>query len=143
MRNKSGWVNNGTQLSPHFDFILRGGDEITKERVNEEVMRTLSSYEQKGLRESENSWQALLLDLPCNLRKIIFLEISEFNNCVIGISRDGWPDKNSVIAKLRNGFSQKSKMFSPLAIWRRLDDPHYCTEEICEVFDGTQYLLLN
>lgn len=136
------WKNNGSENAPHYDLILprgRGGDILTS--LNNEIIAHLGGAG-RVVGNSAGPVE-ILKSMPKEMQEVLLIEMRDFGNSIISISRENWPNENSIVVCLANKFSEKSKSVSKNVVWRKLSDPHYCEEEMSQNVEGTEYLLIN
>lgn len=138
----SGWKKNGTDSMPIYEFspskrwaaekieICR---EVTRKKIEDSIFDSVAP--------TNENWIIIFDELPICLKKIVLFEISNGNN-ILSVGKTGWPNGQSVVVSLGNRFHAASRIFCKAAIWRLLDDPHYCREEISESMRKTEYLII-
>lgn len=143
MKKKYGWINNGTDATPHYDFIEPKewpNEKLKDERVR--VFSDLEDLENKKLGKDVKGWLFLAYRLPHDLRNVLISEI-QHGNQLVSLSAENWPTPGSVVARVKFPFHEKNKNFSTGLVWRELKDPHYCHEEISQVVNGTEFILIS
>jgi hypothetical protein len=105
------------------------------------LIQVLRSIENVENQEGETGWQGLARQLPKELRTVLISEL-ELGNTITGIGRSGWPSEESIVVNVSDRFHLASQRTSPHVHWRRLEDPHYCREELSQKFRGVEYLIV-
>ncbi|WP_426072588.1 hypothetical protein [Janthinobacterium sp. DSP2-3-3] len=134
MKNKKYWKNNGTKENPIYDFIYPiswSEEEILKE--NEENIEKIKGKKCEWVKQLEN--------MPKNIMSAAISEIKN-GNVLKSISNNNWPNNGSIVVSFRDKFHEENKKLNGVQ-WRELNDPHYCKEEIAEIFNKTEYLLIH
>lgn len=133
--------NNSSKFSRHYDFILSPGErESFLGSVNREIIAQLTEGGSAIFGEEEPL--EILKSIPFELREVLLLELRDFGNYLVSISKGDWPTENSVVVCLGHNFSEASKVNSDKISWRLLDDPHYCEEEVSQISNGTEFLII-
>ena len=142
MKRKFGWINNGTETTPHFDFVE--SKEWSEQRLEEErrrVFQNIKKLESEELLNNSEGWLILAARLPYDLRMVLVSELQNRNQ-LVSLSANDWPNPGSIVARLKFTFRKENRDVAPSLPWRKLADPHYCQEEICQKANGTEYLLI-
>lgn len=134
MKDEKYWKNNGTKENPIYDFIYPGS--WSEEKVLEKNKKNIEKIKNKKC-----EWTNHLEHMPKNIMAALINEIEQ-GNILKSISKNNWPNNGSIVVRFRDKFHEKNKKLNGIQ-WRELNDPHYCTEEIAEIFNNIEYLLIN
>jgi hypothetical protein len=143
MKIDQAWKKNGAGTIEQYDFSPpRNWDQ---ERIREEmelVTQALRSVRNMENHEFAAGWLRLARQLPQALRLALIFEL-ELGNVMKGIGRSGWPNEDSIVVNVSERFNlaSRQKVLSEVR-WRRLDDPHYCREELSQKVNGVEYLII-
>lgn len=142
MKHSRVWKNNSNGKIIQYDFSPPRS--WSNDRIKEEmksVSQMLRSLGNADDLEGDLGWQDLARQLPKELRMALISEL-ELGNTITGIGRSGWPTNESIVVNVSERFSMASQGISPQVHWRKLDDPHYCREELSQEFRDTEYLII-
>lgn len=134
MKNKKHWKNNGTKENPIYDFTYPTSWE--EEEIFEENKKNIEKIKNKNI-----EWAKQLEHMPNNIMTALINEM-ENGNVLKSISKNNWPNNGSIVVSFRDKFHEENKKLKGIQ-WRELNDPHYCKEEIAEIFNKIEYLLIN
>jgi hypothetical protein len=142
LRNYRGWKNNSNGKIVQYDFSPPRS--WSGERIREEmklVTQALRSIENVENQKCETGWQSLARQLPKELRMALISEL-ELGNTMTGIGRSGWPNDESIVVNVSDRIHLASQRISPQVHWRRLDDLHYCREELSQKYCDVDYMIV-
>lgn len=125
-----------------YDYVIPaswGATRIALER--ERMIDALSSIDVGARPQAGTGWLGLAARLPHALRRLMLLELAA-GNPLRAIGNSDWPTPGSVVVNFGHRFSTASHASTEGVCWRKLDDPHYCVEEISQCVDGIEYLLM-
>ncbi|MDN2698334.1 hypothetical protein O0882_18625 [Janthinobacterium sp. SUN073] len=134
MKNKKHWKNNGTKENPIYDFTYPTSWE--EEEIFKENKKNIEKIKNKNI-----EWAKQLEHMPNNIMTALINEM-ENGNVLKSISKNNWPNNGSIVVSFRDKFHEENKKLKGIQ-WRELNDPHYCKEEIAEIFNKIEYLLIN
>jgi len=142
MKKNNAWKDNCSGNTLQYDFFppkAWDSDRVLEEcRKNIELLR--GNFDEHT-NPKELNWLSLAQKLPKELLHALIIEL-ENENQIIGIGSSNWPNPGSIVVNIRNRFCAESKNSSPNISWRSLDDPHYCKEEMNQIYQGTEYLII-
>jgi hypothetical protein len=137
MKNDQAWKNNSNGGFLQYDFSLPvhwTAGRLAAEWAAIEAPDSSATAQEPG-------WLHLARRLPDALRAALIVEL-QHGNQIASIGSTGWPSDGSVVVSLRDRFSTARKPTPPGVVWRELNDPHYCREELSQKVDGVEFLLI-
>lgn len=137
MKKDTDWKDNSNGELLHYDFSPPA--HWTRERLAAEW--TAIGEPDSRASPQEPGWLHLIRRLPHALRAVLIAELHHGNQ-IGGVGSTGWPDDGSVVVSLRDRFSATRQATPPGVVWRELNDPHYCREELSQKIDGVEFLLI-
>lgn len=138
MAKEEVWKRMKKQNTLQYDFCPpKEWDTSRLLQENNKVADILNSL----MYSDDIEWAEIAKKLPNELIEILIAEINSGNQ-ILEISTGSWPNTGSVVVRLRNRFSKVSRNYSPKSLWRKLDDPHYCLEEIAQVDNSVEHLII-
>lgn len=135
------WKDNSGGDLRQYDFSPPGN--WSPERVAQEqaaILDTLAALD-GAAGPAEEGWLGLARALPQALRDALVLELRAGNQ-LRAIGSTHWPQPNSIVVNVRDRFSAAKDQLPSEVHWRRLDDPHYCREELSQRVDAVEHLII-
>lgn len=135
------WKDNSSGDLRQYDFSPP--ENWTPERVAQEqaaIQDSLTALDGAD-GPAEEGWLGLARDLPQALRAALMLELRAGNQ-LRAIGSTHWPQQNSIVVNVRDRFGAAKDQLPPEVRWRRLDDPHYCREELSQRVDAVEHLII-
>jgi hypothetical protein len=142
MKKSTAWKDNSEGKVIQYDFVPP--ENWSDDRINEEqyrIIEMLSNIDNIVANNLQTGWLGLAIKIPLDLRGALIAELQSGNR-LLGIGSSGWPNEGSVVINISQRFLDKDNALSPDVHWRRLDDPHYCKEELSQIVDGIEYLII-
>ena len=142
MRNNTCWKDNSNEHAVQFDFVPPknwNADHVDAEQHS--IAQTLIDLGSNSLKREAPSWIGLAKKLPQELLRVLIQELNSGNK-MMGIGSSNWPSEGSIVVNLCDRFGAASHTASGETKWRRLDDPHYCREEVSQMLRGVEYLII-
>ena len=141
MNKDQAWKNNSNGELLQFAYQPPG--QWSAERMAEEhaAVAALLDEPDAGAGADQPGWLRLAARLPRQLRQLVALELRHGNE-IVGIGSNGWPNHDSVVVNLRARFSAAHRTPTPGVVWRDMNDPRYCREELSQQVDGTEFLAI-
>ena len=141
MKQEQAWRNNSSGSILQYDFAPP--PHWTSDRIVAEQTKLATQIDAADgtIRRTEPGWLRLAKELPEQLRGALVEELLAGNH-LSGIGRTGWPNEGSIVVKLRERFSTARHSRRPDVVWRTLDDPHYCREELSQTVDSVEFLII-
>lgn len=126
----------------HYDYVVPANWDAGRSAFERaQMIAALRSIDDAAGLQPGTGWLALAARLPCALRRLMLLELAA-GNPLRAIGGSDWPTPGSVVVNFGQRFSNASQANGEGVCWRKLDDPHYCLEEISQRVDGIEYLLI-
>ena len=141
MKKDLAWKDNSNGDLLQYDFSPPS--EWTRERVaaeQAEIAKVLEGSDADSA-SSAPAWLRLAIRLPDALRAALVTELRAGNQ-LAGIGSTGWPNEGSIVVNLRERFSAVRQAPPPGVVWRELNDPHYCREELSQKVDSVEFLII-
>lgn len=141
MENAVGWIDNSDGELVQFDFSAPA--HWSGAQCAAQQMRFAAMLGAAGAHEDAAApgWLALARRLPAALRSVLEAELRAGNH-LGAIGSTGWPHVGSIVVKLRERFATAERPLPDGVVWRRLDDPHYAREEMCQKAGAVEHLLV-
>lgn len=141
MKKKAGWIMNSSIDMENYDFVF---DNFPKDDVEKEIKKTLELIEklsQGSQADVLEGWLALIRKFPKEILQVLIFELRSGSQ-LVNISYGNWPTIGSVVARINGSFSISKKKLLSDVIWRKINDPHYCQEEVSQNKNGVEYLII-
>ena len=141
MKNDLAWKDNSSGDLLQYDFSPPA--QWTRERVAaaQAAIAELLAGSDSDASSSAPGWLRLAMCLPDALRAALVAELRAGNQFA-GIGCSGWPNQGSIVVNLRERFSPARHAPPPGVVWRELNDPHYCREELSQKVDSVEFLII-
>jgi hypothetical protein len=135
------WVNSGTRELPSYNF--RFSENWTADQKRKEINKMFRSINElrRNVKSILPGWLRLVGSLPDELYDLLVSELQEGNQ-LLNICSVNWPNIGSVVGTLKYSIHKNNKKSRSHLVWRELNDPHYCNEEMSQNFNGIEYLII-
>lgn len=135
------WKDNSGGDLRQYDFSPP--DNWSPERVAREqaaILDRLAALD-AAAGPAEEGWLDLARALPQALRAALVLELRAGNQ-LRAIGSTHWPQQGSIVVNVQDRFRAAQDLLPSELRWRRLDDPHYCREELSQLLDTVEHLII-
>ena len=141
MKQDFAWKDNSDGDLLQYDFSP--SSKWTGERVaaEQEAIAALLERADSDVGPAAPAWLRLAGRLPGPLRAALVAELRAGNQ-LTGIGSTGWPNAGSIVVNMRERFSAARQAPPPGVVWRELNDPHYCREELSQKVDSVEFLII-
>ena len=140
MAKDPAWKNNSSGDLLQFDFAPPA--KWTEERVRQEQAAIAAALsDAAGDDKAASGWLTLAQRLPDGLKAALLAELRA-GNLLTGIGSSGWPSEGSIVVNMRERFTAARTDAPAGVIWRELNDPHYCREELSQKAGDVEYLII-
>jgi len=135
------WKNNSSGTLMQYDFSPPR--YWTDDRIKEVQLAFASQIEDANgvVTPSVPGWLHLVQRLPEGIRMALVAELRAGNR-LSSIGATGWPNDDSIVINMRERFSATRTQPPPGVVWRAINDPRYCREELSERADAVDFLII-